>query len=144
MNPSPKSRLPMPILAIVVCVMGLAAVAVWFVRAQAPKQHDPIEYYRGWGGYSHPIVLQHKITKEEADALAAKGNVYLIGYYDPDGRLARAIKILRGSVFFDFEYTYHPNGKRKRAKITNADGVVTLREYDQSGRGLPGNPSSFW
>jgi hypothetical protein len=32
---------------------------------------DPIEYYRGWNGYWHPISLDHKISKEEADALHA-------------------------------------------------------------------------
>jgi hypothetical protein len=51
--------------------------------------------------------------------------------------------MLRGSVFFDFEYAYYPNGRRKSAKVTNAEGVVIVREYDQAGRGRPGNPL-FW
>ena len=51
--------------------------------------------------------------------------------------------MLRGAVFFDFEYAYHPNGRRKSARVTNAKGVVTVREYDEWGRGRPGNPT-FW
>ena len=30
--------------------------------------------------------------------------------------------MLRGSVFFEFVYEYHPNGKRKCATVTNAAG----------------------
>ena len=124
----------------VVAVLGLALLIVWVKRK---RKHDPIEYYLGWGGYSHPIGLQSRVSKEKADDVAAQGGAYLIGYYDSDGRLVRAVKILRGAVFFDFEYTYHANGKRKSAKVTNAKGVVSLREYDERGRGLSGDPS-FW
>ena len=126
----------------VAAVLGLALLIVWAKRKQKRK-HDPVEYYLGWGGYSHPIGLQSRVSKQKADDVAAQGGAYLIGYYDSDGRLVRAVKILRGAVFFDFEYTYHANGKRKSAKVTNAKGVVSLREYDERGRGLSGNPS-FW
>src|SRR5215831_3622550 len=126
----------------VVAVLGLALLIVW-VKRKRKRKHDPIEYYLGWGGYSHPIGLQSRVSKQKADDVAAQGGAYLIGYYDSDGRLVRAVKILRGAVFFDFEYTYHANGKRKSAKVTNAKGVVSLREYDERGRGLSGDPS-FW
>jgi len=113
------------------------------VRARQNRKHDPVEYYLGWGGYSHPIGLDKKITKEEAEAVAARGGAYLIGYFNADGKLVRAVKMYRGSVFFDFVYEYHPNGKRKSAKVTNAKGIVTARKYDESGSGGPGNPL-FW
>src|SRR4051794_28665894 len=50
---------------------ALAAWLAWAAVARAIVKHEPIEYYLGWGGYSHPIGLQHKISKEEADALHA-------------------------------------------------------------------------
>jgi hypothetical protein len=129
---------------IVVLGLGLALLVARFIRARARRRrHDPIEFYLGWGGYSHPIALQTKVTKENAEAMAAEGGAYLIGYFDSDGRLMRAVKMLRGSVFFDFEYAYYPNGTRKSAKVTNAKGVVTMREYDRWGRGRPDNPL-FW
>ncbi len=131
------------LIALGVLAVILAALLIARSAARANRKHDPIEYYRGWGGYSHPIGLHDKVTKEEADAIAARGNAYLIGYFDANGKLVRAVKMLRGSVFFDFEYAYHPNGKRKSARVTNAKGVVTVREYDESGRGRPANPL-FW
>jgi hypothetical protein len=133
---------------ILIAVIGLIAVlvAVWFGWAayvRASIKHEPIEYYRGWDGYWHPISLTHKITKEEADAYHADGSVYLIGYYS-EGRLTRVTKILKGAVFFDFEYTYFPNGRCRTVKTTNANGVVKVREYDRRGRPLADNPKGFW
>ena len=125
-----------------VCV----AIAVWFAWAayvRASIKHEPIEYYRGWDGYWHPISLTHKISKEEADAYHADGSVYLIGYYE-GRKLTRVTKILKGAVFFDFEYSYYPNGRCKTVKTTNAKGVVKVREYDRRGRPLPDNPAGFW
>ena len=72
----------------VIVVAGIVVAAV-FVRStllRVHRKHDPIEYYRGWGGYWHPIGLEHKITKDEADAIAARGAVYLVGYFDADGK----------------------------------------------------------
>jgi len=127
---------------IVVLVTGLGLLVARSMRARR-RWHDPVEYYLGWDGYSHPIRLHKKVTKEEADATAAEGAAYLIGYFDANGRLTRVIKMLRGAVFFDFEYTYHPNGRRRSAKVTNAKGVMTMREYDTRGRDRSGNPL-FW
>jgi hypothetical protein len=104
---------------------------------KAHQKHDPIEYYAGWGGYRHPIVLEHKITKEQADALAAEGSAYLIGYFDANGKLLRVVKMLHGSVFFEYVYTYYHNGKRQSATVAR-NGRVTVLEYDRRGRGVPG------
>jgi hypothetical protein len=133
----------MKTLIVPIVVVGLVLLIVWSARDRANGKHDPVEYYRGWGGYSHPIVLQNKITKDEADAVAATGAAYVIGYYDADGRLTRVVKMLRGAVFFDFAYAYHPNGKLMSARVTNADGVVSERDYDESGRWRAG-ARSFW
>jgi hypothetical protein len=122
----------------------LVVIGVWlaavFVRSvqKAYEKHDPIEYYGGWGGYRHPIVLQHKITKAEADAVAAKGYAYVIGYFDADGKLVRVVKMLRGEVFFEFVYAYYPSRKLRSATVTASDGRVTVLEYDTGGRGITG------
>ncbi len=131
---------------LVTVVIGLAcagfALALYrFVRARTWAKHDPVEYFSSWDGYAHPISLYHRIPKEEADARNANGSVYLIGHFDADNRLVRATKMYQGAVFFDFVYTYYPNGTRKTARITNNKGVTTDREYDRSGRGTD---KSFW
>ena len=121
---------------IVLLVIAGAVVALVFARALMARtvRHEPVEYYSGWGGYADPITLQHKITEEEADAIAARGNAYLIGYFNADNRAERIVKMLRGKVFFECLYDYYPTGRLKRAQITNPDGIVTVRNYDERGR----------
>ena len=115
----------------------------WAAIVRARITHEPVEYYRGWGGYWHPIGLTHKISKDEADARHAEGSVYLIGRYDGK-KLTRVTKMLKGAVFFDFEYSYHPNGRCASVRTTNANGVVKVRYYDRKGRPEPNNPRGFW
>jgi voltage-gated potassium channel Kch len=129
------------ILVTAVAGAAFALALLRFVRARTWAKREPVEYFGGWGGYRHPIGLTDKITKEEADARAASGVVYLIGHFDADNRLVRAIKMYQGAVFFDFAYTYHPNGTRKSARITNNKGVTSERAYDTSGRGTE---QHFW
>ncbi len=110
--------------------------------ARARRKHDPLEYYLGWGGYWHPVGLHNRIAKEDADALHARGAAYLIGYFDGDGRLTRAIKMCRGEVFFDYLYRYHPNGKLKSASVSRG-GRATVLEYDARGRRLSDSSIAF-
>jgi hypothetical protein len=140
MGPFPAMQ---TLMVVVISVAGAAfALALFrFMRARTWKKREPVEYFSGWGGYRHPIGLSDKITREEADARQARGDVYLIGHFDADNRLVRAIKMYKGVVFFDFAYTYHPNGTRRSATITNNKGVTSEREYDTSGRGTE---KHFW
>ncbi len=125
----------MKILIILLVIAGIAA-ALLYARSAFTRdvKHEPMEYYSGWGGYSDPITLQNKITKEEAEATAARGNAYLIGYFSADDRAERIVKMYRGKVFFESLYTYYPSGRLKRSQITNPDGVVTVKDYDERGR----------
>jgi hypothetical protein len=127
-SPPRPMKLAIPLVALV-----LAALTLRFALARARRKHDPLEYYLGWGGYRHPITPENRITKEAADVLAARGAAYLIGYFDGDRRLTRAIKMYRGEVFFDYLYRYHPNGRLKSASVTRG-GRVTVLEYDARGR----------
>jgi hypothetical protein len=47
------------ILLIVVVAIVVAALLMRPNLPRASRKHDPIEYYRGWGGYRHPIGLQN-------------------------------------------------------------------------------------
>ncbi len=133
------------IASVVVALIGLSLLIALSVRAKAKRSHDPIEYYQSWGGYRHPIALQAKITKERAEALAARGSAYLIGNFDVRRQdQTHVVKTLRDAEFFDFAYEYYPNGKLKTATVTNAKGTVTVRRYEERGRVLKGNPSGLW
>ncbi len=121
-------------LAILLVILAcLAALSVRLVLAMVKRKHDRIEYYRSWGSYRHPIVLQGRIIKEEADLLAAQGSVWLAAEYSDDGKLTRVVKHYRGEVFFEYAYAYHPNGRLKSATVTR-EGRVTVLEYDARGR----------
>jgi hypothetical protein len=132
----------MKIAILLVALGGLAALMVRLVIALAKKPHDAIEFYMSWGGHRHPIRLQTRIIKEEADLLAAQGAVWLAADYSDDGKLMRVVKHDRGEVFFEYVYDYHPNGKLKSATVSR-DGRVTVLEYDSSGRATSGDSSAF-
>jgi len=120
------------ILLVAMLGAGFAGWTIW--RRSGRRKHDPVEYFSGWDGYGLPIRLTGRITKDDADAIAARGNAYLIGYFDGDNRLVRDVKMLRGEVFFEHVYDYYPSGRIRRVKATNPKGVVTVREYRQTDR----------
>lgn len=115
---------------------GLVWLVVWPVRAAhaETRRHEAVEYYGTFDGYGLPLKLSKQITKEEADARAARGEAYIIGYYDAAGRLVRNVKMYRGVVFFEHIYTYYPSGKLQRMQVTNSDGQVTVRDYKETDR----------
>ena len=123
----------MKTLIFLVLMVG-AGIAGWSMGRGGERKHDPVEYFSGWDGYGLPIRLTGRITKEEADAIAARGNAYMIGYFDADNRLVRNVKMLRGEVFFEHVYEYYPSGRLRRIKATNPDGIETVREYRQIDR----------
>ena len=133
-----------PILLMILSATGLLALAALWLYFRATERHEPVEYYSGWSGYGHPIRLGRKITRSEADAQAARGSAYLIGYFDADDRLSRVDKINRRELFFRFEYSYHRNGRLKLAKVSRQDGRSIEFEYDGRGRKLPSSPAGFW
>jgi hypothetical protein len=104
------------ILLVAMLGAGFAGWTIW--RRSRRRKHDPVEYFSGWDGYGLPIRLTGRITKDEADAIAARGNAYLIGYFDGDNRLVRDVKMLRGEVFFEHVYDYYPSGRIRRVKAT--------------------------
>ena len=125
----------MTLLITIVAGLGLALLVLWLRRWLARhRPRDPVEYYSGWDGYGLPLRLTNRITQDEAEAIAARGNAYLIGYFDDHNRLVRNVKMLRGAVFFEHVYTYYPSGRLSSARATNPDGVVTERHYADRGR----------
>jgi hypothetical protein len=130
------------LLLVVALGTGIAVFVAYSMQREAGGRHEPVEYYRGFAGYGHPVTLTYPVTKEEADALAAKGKAYLVGTYDDEGKLLHVVKYLNHDVFFDFVYSYYANGKIKSAVITG-DGRTTFIQYDTRGRQDPSTPG-FW
>lgn len=120
------------ILLLVVAGGGIAGWIIW--QRGRRRKHDPVEYFSGWDGYGLPIRLTGRIAKEEAEATAARGCAYMIGHFDEHNRLVRDVKMLRGKVFFEHIYDYYPNGRLRRVKAINPEGVETVREYQPNER----------
>ncbi len=125
-------------------ILLLAAIGIGYVgwslwQRAHQRKHDPIEYFTGWDGYTLPIRLAGRITKAEAEATAAQGYPYMIGYFDDENRLVRDVKMLNGEVFFEHLYAHYPSGKLCRVTVTNGDGVVRTHEYQEGA--IPG---FFW
>jgi hypothetical protein len=129
----------MKTLIVLIAVVGIGYVGWTLWQRAHERKHDPVEYFAGWDGYTLPIRLTKLITKEEAEAIAAQGYAYMIGYFDDEGRLVRDVKMLKGEVFFQHLYMYYPSGKLRRVTVTNPDGVVKTREYKEGA--IPG---FFW
>ena len=119
----------MKTLIVLLAAIGIAYVGRTLCQWAHDRKHDPVEYFAGWDGYTLPIRLTDQITKQQAEAIAARGTAHLIGYFDADGRLIRDVKMLNGAVFFEHLYDYYPSGKLRRVSVTNPKGVVTTREY---------------
>jgi YD repeat-containing protein len=132
------------ILLMILSATGLLVLAALWLYFKLAERHDPVEYYSGWSGYGHPVRLGRRITRGEADAQAARGYAYLIAYFDADNRLGRVDKIIKGELFFRFEYNYHPNGRLKLAKVSHHDGRSIAFEYDGRGRKLSTSAPGFW
>src|SRR5262245_10436059 len=132
----------LPVLLFAIAAVVLTIVATRYALRSTHRHHDPVEYYLGWGGYWHPVGLAHRISEEKADEMHASGLVYLVGYFDEMGRLVRVVKMLGGEVFFEYNYSYHDNGRLKSARVERG-GRTTLLEYDERGRAPPGQRSAL-
>ena len=110
---------------------AIFALAVWSARRwlRRRRKHDPVEYYLSFAGYRHPVTLTNRITKMEAEALAAKGAAYYIGYFE-DGELHRVVKIYRGAILYEHNYVYASNGKLKSRKHIDREGVTIEKIYN--------------
>ncbi len=62
------------------------------------------------------------------------GTLFFCGFYDADDRLIRCEKRVYGEKELLHDYAYHDNGKLKRAEITDADGELTVLNFDEHGQ----------
>ena len=107
-------------------LFGLAAIALtiagtWYALRHTHRPRDPVAYYTSWGGYWHPIGLYKRI-KQTADEWHAAGFAYMVGEYNEKGQLTRVVKYLHGEVFFEYNYSYHRNGRLKSARVARGAG----------------------
>lgn len=54
----------------------------------------------------------------------------------------RPVKVPRGEVFFEYNYSYYDNGRLKFVRVSRG-GRVTALEWDERGRAPPGQRSAL-
>jgi hypothetical protein len=83
-----------------------------------------------YSGVKLPLKLVNELLSDERD----NRNTYFLGIYDADGRLIRCEKRVYGEIELLHHYQYHANGVLQLAEITDADGEITVLQFDSNGR----------
>lgn len=79
------------------------------------------------------VRLPLKLVNELDAASLHNRNTFFRGHDDVDQRLIRLEKLVYGELELQHAYAYHANGALRRAEITDADGEVTVLEFDEQG-----------
>lgn len=85
-----------------------------------------------YSGVKLPLHLVNELKEDER----GNRNTYFLGIYDHDERLIRCEKRVYGEIELLHHYQYHANGALQLAEITDADGEVTVLQFDQHGQPL--------
>jgi YD repeat-containing protein len=85
-------------------------------------------YFLTYSGISLPLKLVEPL--EGID----HRNTYYRGYFDDQNRLTGCQKVVYNEVETQHRYSYHANNQLQSAEITDADGDVTVLEFDDAGQ----------
>lgn len=105
-----------------------------FIVLTKPKmnlENCVCRYFVSYSGVKLPLKLVNEL-EQEVDR--QNRNTFFLGYYDAEQRLVRCEKRVYGETELLHEYEYHDNGTLKRAEITDADGELTVLNFDDSGK----------
>ncbi|MEW6037955.1 MAG: DUF6156 family protein [Pseudomonadota bacterium] len=91
-------------------------------------------FFLTYSGVNLPLKLMTELEPEQI----GHRNTYFRGYFDEEDRLVGLQKLVYGEVEMEHRYAYHRNGKLKRAEITDADGELTVLDFDEDGLRLTG------
>ena len=87
-------------------------------------------YFVSYSGVKLPLKLVNQLQ----DGELGNRNTYFLGFYDDAERLVRCEKRVYGEVELLHCYRYHDNGVLQEAEITDADGEVTVLNFDDNGQ----------
>ncbi len=87
-------------------------------------------YFVSYSGVKLPL----KLVNELADSSDLENrNTFFRGFYDAEQRLVRCEKRVYGELELLHCYQYHDNGALSQAEITDADGEITVLNFDSGG-----------
>lgn len=89
-------------------------------------------YYVSYSGINLPLKLVNELQGDDCK----NRNTFFLGYFDIEQRLKRCEKRVYGEIELLHNYTYHSNGNLQLAEITDADGDITVLQFDEQGKPL--------
>ncbi len=89
-------------------------------------------HFLTYSGVKLPFKLLNELDGDQIE----NRNTYFRGYYDDHEQLIGLQKVVYGEIEMQHLYVYHANGVLQAAEITDADGEVTVLEFDETGAAL--------
>lgn len=80
------------------------------------------------------VKLPFKLTSPLDPAQIENRNTYFKGFFDDQDRMTGLQKLVYGEVELEHRYSFDAAGALRRAEITDADGELTVLEFDESGQ----------
>lgn len=87
-------------------------------------------YFISYSGVKLPLKLVNEL---EDESHLENRNTYFRGYYDAEQRLLLCEKLVYGDIELRHRYDYHADGSLSQAEITDADGEITVLNFDANG-----------
>ena len=79
------------------------------------------------------VKLPLKLVTPLSEAELQNRNTYFQGYFDKQERLLLCQKLVYSEIELEHRYSYYDNGKLQTAEITDADGELTVLQFDEAG-----------
>lgn len=89
-------------------------------------------HFISYSGIKLPLKLVTPLTAAELQ----NRNTFFRGYFDNQERLMLCQKMVYGEIELEHRYDYYDNGILRQAKITDADGEITVLSFDETGAAL--------
>lgn len=96
------------------------------------NNHGNCRYFVSYSGVKLPLNLVNELQDSDRD----NRNTFFRGFYDGEQRLICCEKLVYGERELLHVYNYHDNGKLQKAQITDADGEITVLNFDRDGNPL--------
>jgi hypothetical protein len=86
-------------------------------------------FFLSYSGVKLPLTLVSELEPDQVE----NRNTFFRGYFDGRERLIGLQKMVYGEIELEHRYAYHGSGALRHARITDADGEVTVLEFDERG-----------
>ena len=79
------------------------------------------------------MKLPFKLSQPLTDAELHNRNTFFRAYFNDKDQLLFFQKMVYGESELEHRYSYYDNGVLQQAKITDADGEITVLTFDETG-----------